>query len=345
MGKDNYYELRKNVLRELADGFSCIHDNFKYFKALNKNNIKIIGAAEWLLDNIYLVEKEYKCIKKSMPIEYFKSLPYEKEYLKYIGSNYDQIDNKKGQSRSENHIPRILILAQKYIDEKRKLELDELIAFIKEYEDCEENKDSMDYTFTMGELWAFPIMLRMGIIINLAHYTDKLVSIQKDIIRGKKYAEKVIDCINEKTVEEEIMSSNSDNDISPLFLREFTRVLHENSIDNEEIYNYSKLKWGIDIDYNKFNIKANMKEEVLERTIGEYITSIRIIEGVNWKIFFEKTSVVERILENDPLDIYKHMDFESKDYYRHSLEDITRVIGVSEVRGAMNALELAQENM
>ena len=42
LGKNNYYELRKNVLRELADGFSCIHDNFKYFKTLNKNKIKVI---------------------------------------------------------------------------------------------------------------------------------------------------------------------------------------------------------------------------------------------------------------------------------------------------------------
>ena len=84
LGKNNYYELRKNVLKELAHGFSSIHDNFKYFKTLNKHKVKIVGAAEWLLDNIYLIEKEYKCVKKSMPLEYFKSLPYGSDYLKYI---------------------------------------------------------------------------------------------------------------------------------------------------------------------------------------------------------------------------------------------------------------------
>ena len=169
LSKNNYYELRKNVLRELADGFSCIHDNFKYFKTLNKNKVKIIGAAEWLLDNIYLIEKEYKCVKKCMPLEYFKSLPYGEEYLKYINVNYDDIVtacdninaknakseiNKKSSlnkySDMENNIPRILIVAKRYINEKRNLEINDLIDYIKYYEDFEENKNNSDYCFTMG---------------------------------------------------------------------------------------------------------------------------------------------------------------------------------------------------
>ena len=75
MKKNNSYGVRKNVLRELADGFSCIHENFKYFSKLSKSGYKVLGASEWLLDNIYLIEKEYKGIKMEMPIDYFKGLP------------------------------------------------------------------------------------------------------------------------------------------------------------------------------------------------------------------------------------------------------------------------------
>ena len=346
MSKNNYYELRKNVLRELTEGFFCIHDNFKYFKALNKNNMKVIGAAEWLLDNIYLIEKEYKCIKKSMPLDYFKSLPYGNEYLKYAGIDYH--DHEKSENtKAESNIPRILILAQNYINEKRKLELDELVTFIRQYEDDEKNKNSIDYIFTMGELWAFPIMLRIGIILNLADYTSKLVNIQKEVIMGKQYAEKVIDSINKNEIQNELILSDenySEKNLSPLFLREFTRILHENSIDYKEIYNYSKLKWNLDLDYNQFTIKANMQEERLEQNIGEYITAIRIIEGINWRAFFEKTSIVDQMLNDDPIDVYRKMDFESKDYYRHKLEEIARIIGSSETRVAMNVLSLAKEN-
>ena len=71
---NNSYGVRKNVLKELAEGFSCIHDNFKYFSKLSKDGYKVLGASEWLLDNIYLIEKEYKAIKVEMPIDYFKGL-------------------------------------------------------------------------------------------------------------------------------------------------------------------------------------------------------------------------------------------------------------------------------
>ncbi len=365
LSKNNYYELRKNVLRELADGFSCIHDNFKYFKTLNKNKVKIIGAAEWLLDNIYLIEKEYKCVKKCMPLEYFKSLPYGEEYLKYINVNYDDIvtacdninaKNAKSEinrksslnkySDMENNIPRILIVAKRYINEKRNLEINDLIDYIKYYEDFEENKNNSDYCFTMGELWAFPLMLRIGIILNLAHYTDELVNVQKDVLRGKVYAEKIIDYKNNEKIKEQIDFSKEFSDVnidlSPLFLREFIRILRENSIEDKDISNYSKLKLNLDMDYNKLSIRANLKEEDLEHNISQYITAIRTVEGINWRYFFEKTSVVESILENDPAQVYKNMDFETKDYYRHKLEEIARLIKTSEIKVAMNILDLAK---
>ena len=88
MKKNNSYGVRKNVLRELADGFSCIHENFKYFSKLSKDGYKVLGASEWLLDNIYLIEKEYKGIKMEMPIDYFKG-------LSSIGRvNYNENQNK-----------------------------------------------------------------------------------------------------------------------------------------------------------------------------------------------------------------------------------------------------------
>ena len=345
LGKNNYYELRKNVLRELADGFSCIHDNFKYFKTLNKNKVRICGAAEWLLDNIYLIEKEYKCVKKSMPLEYFKSLPYGSDYLEYIG-----IGECKQENSEEDNIPRILIVAKKYVNEKKKLELDDLVKYIKYYDNLENNKDKFDYCFTMGELWAFPLMLRIAVILKLSYYTNELVKVQKEILKGKHHAENVLEYINKERLQEELQFNDDvtliddKNDMLPLFMREFIRVLRENSVKDNEIDNYSKQKWNLDIDYNNFSIKANLKEESLEQNISEYITDIRIIEGINWRRFFEQTSIVDKILGDDPVGVYKSMDFESKDYYRHKLEEISRVINTSEARVAKNVLNLAQKS-
>ena len=88
-----------------------------------------------------------------------------------------------------------------------------------------------------------------------------------------------------------------------------------------------------------------MKENsLIEKNISGYISCIRQIEAISWKDFFKKTSLVEKILENDPANVYKSMDFESQDYYRHKIEEIARIIKRSEIQVVENALKLAEKN-
>ena len=58
MKGEKYYRLRKNVLKELADSFSNIQDTYKYLKKINKHNINILSAGEWILDNFYLINSD-----------------------------------------------------------------------------------------------------------------------------------------------------------------------------------------------------------------------------------------------------------------------------------------------
>ena len=338
MKRNNFYGVRKNVLRELADGFSCIHENFKYFKKLSQNDYKVLGASEWLLDNIYLIEKEYKGIKMEMPIDYFKGLPS-------VGEN-----NKE----DKEVVPRIFSVAKNYINNEDEISCDNFIKYINEFQEHgieEENLNTNSYNketdFTMGELWAFPLMLKIAIIINLSKYTQELVNIQKEILNGRNLAERIIDAINNNNnLDEEIQDINNIDHkyekIGPLFLREFVSVLRDNSVEDKKIDDFIKLKWKINSDSNNSTIKGNLREEFLEKHIGEYINSIRKIEGISWRKFFESTSLVESILRKDPENIYNYMDFESKDYYRHKLEKIARIIEINEISLANYVLELAK---
>jgi cellobiose phosphorylase len=347
---NNSYGVRKNVLRELAEGFSCIHENFRYFSKLSKNGYKVLGASEWLLDNIYLIEKEYKAIKIEMPIDYFKGLSSIGEVNHNRNQNKGQgSHNKNPNSNNEvtELVPRIFVVAKNYINEGNEIECDKFISYINELQEeaLSTNSNNKQTAFTTGELWAFPLMLKIAIIINLSTYTNQLVDIQREIIKGKIVAEKVIDAINNNKFDEEIKNINTKGQtIGPLFLREFLRVLRDNSIEDKRIDDLIQSKWKISSDINDNKIKSDLREEALERHIGEYITSIRKIEGISWRRFFENTSLVEKILKKDPEDIYNNMDFESKDYYRHKLETIARTSGINEIDMANNILELAQNS-
>lgn len=274
MKGENYYRLRKNVLKELADSFSSIQDTYKYLKKLNNHNINVLGAAEWILDNIYLVEKEYKCVKKEMPLDYFKGLP--QDYT----------------------LPRIFNVAKNYISSSRNVSVEELEEYIN---GVQEGK--IEEAFTMGELWAFPLMLKAALIINLSKYTDELCEAQKKLVEK-----------NDRNYKNKLLQENSNDNI----------IRKQNLQDNYYI--------------------NEAENDRIEENIREYITCIRHIESINWKDFFKKTSLVEKVLENDPVNVYKSMDFESQDYYRHKIEEIARVINKNEVEVAQNALELAEKN-
>ena len=112
-------------------------------------------------------------------------------------------------------------------------------------ENLNTNSDNKEMAFTMGELWAFPLMLKIAIIINLSKYTHELVNIQKEILNGKNVAERIIDAINNNKLDEEIDNINIDHkyeNISPLFLREFFRVLRDNSIEDKRIDDFIEIK-------------------------------------------------------------------------------------------------------
>lgn len=254
MRRNNSYGVRKNVLKELADGFSCIHENFRYFSKLSKNGYKVLGASEWLLDNIYLIEKEYKAIKIEMPIDYFKGL----SSIGNVNYNRNKDNNTDEDNENRELIPRIFVVAKDYINNGNEIDCDKLISYINGLQgDIESgNFNNKEKIFTTGELWAFPLMLKIAIIINLSKYTNELVDIQKEIIRGRDIAEKIIDAINNNKFEEKIGNINVGKNIGPLFLREFFSVLRDNSIEDPRINDLVESKWKVNSDLDKIILEV-----------------------------------------------------------------------------------------
>ncbi len=78
-----------------------------------------------------------------------------------------------------------------------------------------------------------------------------------------------------------------------------------------------------------------------ETAVREAITALRALELVSWRDFVESVSLVEKILREDPSGVYPRMDFETRDAYRHAVEDIARRADLDETGVAELAIELA----
>jgi cyclic beta-1,2-glucan synthetase len=74
------------------------------------------------------------------------------------------------------------------------------------------------------------------------------------------------------------------------------------------------------------------------------IHALRVLDAIDWKIFFGKTNRVEAILRTDPATVYERMDFETRDAYRKVVEALAWSTGKAEQDVATLAIALAREH-
>ena len=70
--------------------------------------------------------------------------------------------------------------------------------------------------------------------------------------------------------------------------------------------------------------RAHQLQASNQVTIGNIVTSMRLISALNWTLCFEEISHCELVLRMDPSGVYPAMDAKSRDTYRHAIERVAR---------------------
>lgn len=78
-------------------------------------------------------------------------------------------------------------------------------------------------------------------------------------------------------------------------------------------------------------------------TIARTVTALSALAALPWKDLFDRTSLVDAALRQDPAGIYAGMDFASRDIYRKAVEDLGRGSGRVESEVVRTAIALAEE--
>ncbi len=309
--------IRRKLNKSLDWSYRIILYAYDYIDRDMRNKTEIIPAAEWLLDNLYFIEKEYKDIKHNMPVGYYNYLPVIKQGV------------MKG-------FPRIYQIALKivcYTDGR----IDEDITekFIRAYQEND--------VLTNGEIWALPLMLRIGLIHNISKAAETIVFAQKERNKANITAEKIIHMVNEKSSEDTLyVLFNEEISFSPHFTERLLKILRDNGIENSEVYRWIDEKLQLqNSSTEKMINNDHQKQASMQLSMGNCINGMKEIEALDWRDFFERTSCVEAVLMSDPADIYVKMEFASKDYYRHKIEKLSEYMGISEVYIARKAVECA----
>ena len=311
---------KKKLISNLDRSYEKILKGYEKIDKDGKNKKEIIPAAEWLLDNLYLVEKEYKSIKHNMPQTYYNDLPV---IYKGVMKGY----------------PRVYHIAIEIVSHTDGRMDENVIAnFIKAYQ-----KNTL---LTSGELWAIPIMLRIALIQNISKITEKIVNAEQDKKEAELVAERLINSFNEGKIANEVSLLKGEKlTFNSHFTERLLKLLRDNGIDSKEVYDFIDEKlYAQETNADKIISLEHQIEASFQISMGNSINSIRAIEGLNWRTYFEKLSSVESVLREDPSCVYREMDFKSRDKYRHEIEKISKHTKLPESYIAKKAIECCNEN-
>lgn len=316
-------EPSEQLLKRLAENESILLEVHSILTENVKQNNRITPAAEWLLDNFYLIEEQIYTAKKHLPKGYSRGLP----------------QLARGVSAG---LPRAYDIAVEIISHSDgHVNLKSLGGFVSSYQ-------KINY-LNLGELWAIPIMLRLALLENL-----RRLSIQISIDLTNKslatyWADELIEIAGKDPKNLVLVIADMARSKPPMvssFVAELTRRLQEKG--SSLVLALSWLEQTLSehgITSNALVQQENQKQAADQVSISNSISSLRFLSTTDWRDFVEQTSIVEEILRRDPSGVYANMDFHTRDNYRHVVERIAKKSEYTEKAVTEMVVQFAKENV
>ncbi|MEP6512869.1 MAG: glucoamylase family protein, partial [Parafilimonas sp.] len=315
-------EPSEQLLQRLSENEKVLQEVYTLLTESVKENTRIVPAAEWLLDNFYLIEDQIYTGKRHLPKGYSKILP------KLL----------KGRSAG---LPRVYDIALEIISHSDgRIHLKNLLGFITAYQTVTPLK--------LGELWAIPIMLRLALIENLRRLGTQIAIDISNKNLANYWADKMTEVV-EKDPKSLVLviadMARSDPPMVSSFVAEFARRLQEKGSALTLPLSWVEQRLSENgLTSGELINQENQKQASDQVSISNSISGLRFLSTNDWREFVESTSITEQILRNDINAVYAKMDFYTRDHYRHAVERIANNSSSSEQEVAAMAIQLAKES-
>jgi cyclic beta-1,2-glucan synthetase len=271
----------------------------------------VTPAAEWLLDNYHLVDAEIRVVRRNLPRGYYRALP-------------------KLASRELAGNARVYSLAVELIRHSdSRLDRQQLARFLDGFQTVA--------PLTIGELWAWPSMLKLALIENLRRLAEETLE--------ARAARRAADGYVART------EAAGKGPLPPL-----PRPLHAAQVVQllQRVREYGPRLSSLHRDLDQHLAQAgrtaeeairseHQREAATQVSVANAITSLRLCSDIDWPQFVESVSLVERVLQRDPAGAHGRMEFLSRDRYRQAVEELAEPTGEAQVRVALRAVESARE--
>ena len=275
----------------------------------------ITPAAQWLLDNHFMVEEAVYQIRRDLPRRFYRQLL--------------TIEIEKGV-----RVPRALALAWLYVAHTDSaVSASGLEAIIEGFQSVE--------PLRIGELWALPPLVRFVLVENL-----RRLALRVDRAREmRRIANSLAD---------QLLSTARWEGGSTALLSGFSQHARDNTFATQLLYRLrdGSLSAGVALAWLEKELEASGSdaEQTIIRehqtlaagnvTTGNIIRGLRVANDLDWTVWFEKVSRVDRLFRQRT--DFARLDFQSRDQYRTAVEDLARRSGKNEYDVALRVIEMAE---
>ena len=308
------------LIPRLNENARILIETYDLITAAVSKNRRVTPAAEWLLDNFYLIEEQIRTARKHLPPSYSRELP--------------RLANGPAA-----RFPRAYGIALELIAHvDGRVDAASLDGFIASYQTVTPLK--------LGELWAIPIVLRLGLLENLRRVAVRVADGRRDRDTAEDWADRML-AVAERNPTDLVLvladMARANPPMTSAFLSELTR--HLRGQNPYFAFANSWLEHRVSEQGSTIEqlVQAEGQAQAVDQvSIGNSISSLRFLTSTDWRDFVEKHSLVEQTLRTDPAEVYAAMDFATRDRYRHAVEQIARRSKLSEYDVARKSVQLAE---
>ncbi|HET9835115.1 MAG TPA: cyclic beta 1-2 glucan synthetase, partial [Rhodanobacteraceae bacterium] len=307
-----------DLKRALLDHERSLRRAFAAARLAVSEQRRIEPAAEWLLDNFYLVRTQLRELASNPSLRELHKLPR-------------TTDN-------DENVPRMLGIARACVTHlDGRIEPEHARRFLAAYQD--------ETTLRMAELWSWPILLRVALIERVAAGARVIATRLEEYARAEYWAGYLIEMAGKDAPGMLMYVADMARlvpAVTPAWAAEFYRLLEGRHPSlalaltwAEQQLHHRGLSVAEVIDEES---RAQASDQV---SIANCINSLRLVARQNWSDVIEAVSAVDRILASDPTGTYPQMDFTTRALYRHAVEVLALRAGISEGEIARRAVEAA----
>ena len=295
-----------------------LDEAYRQFSAVS-GELPAVPSEDWLRDNYHVVRDQIREIRQDLPRQYYLQLP------KLVDGPFEGL-------------PRIYVIASELVRHSAgRFDLDVLSDFVAAYQG--------EVTLTIGETWAIPIMVRLALVEELGRLVGSVLVSRNARERARTWVSgggdgQPVSSDITALIDTEIARSGR---LPTALVVEVLQWLRDQPSSVAPAWQALERHVQAQGDSLDEMLRVEHHREAAEQlAIGNVVTSMRMLSAIDWTIFFERVSVVERTLRDDPAGAYADMDFQTRDRYRHSIEQLAKRARAPELAVATAVVDLAR---